>query len=131
MRQRSGRQETTMAKAGTLPEGSFNADLTPISNLTGHKKKRNSLNDVRSIKLTESSSLSEDAATLSSKRNSESESDQDETLQFDESEAEDDIVDSDIESEEVQVREVGNEINFLLGRSSRFGRAVRFNSKFH
>ncbi len=131
VRQRSGRQETTMAKAGTLPEGSFNADLTPISNLTGHKKKRNSLNDVRSIKLTESSSLSEDAATLSSKRNSESESDQDETLQFDESEAEDDIVDSDIESEEVQVREVGNEINFLLGRSSRFGRAVRFNSKFH
>ncbi len=51
VKQRSGCQETTMAKAGTLPEGSFNKDLTSTGNLACHQK--HSLNDAADDVLTE------------------------------------------------------------------------------
>ena len=41
--QRSGRQETTMARAGTLPENAYYEDLVPANNNIGTNTKRNYL----------------------------------------------------------------------------------------
>ena len=106
VRQRSVRQETTMAKAGTLPEGSYDVELVPNN------------------------------TTIP-----DSEGNDDEIVHYDDDESDSDIEDSTEFSQThlqtnmnslatLQTNEVGLETSFLLGGCSRYGRTVRFNSRF-
>ena len=93
VRQRTVRQETTMARAGTLPNFLYQREIVPG-----------------------------ESADLSGVHRSEDE-DGCETC----SSAEEEEVDEEDESQSVSTLE--REANFLLGRVSTFGRAVRFNSR--
>ena len=93
-RQRTVRQETTMARAGTLPDFLYEKDIVPGE----------------SVDLTGDVGLPDEYDTSSS---------------AEEKETEDQVGEG-----SVRVATLDGEANFLLGRVSAFGRAVRFNSRF-
>lgn len=121
VRQRSGRQETTMAKAGTLPEGSYNVELRPRDNSID--------DDVEEIQTDEEAAQTKSAIVPDYAQVTELESN-DEVLEYDDDDSEVDDDDFDTDNGLVPVMEVGVETNFLLGRCSRYGRTVKFNSRF-
>ena len=94
VRQRTFRQETTMARAGTLPDFLYEKDIVPGE----------------SVDLTGDVGLPDEYDTSSS---------------AEEKETEDQVGEG-----SVRVATLDGESNFLLGRVSAFGRAVRFNSRF-
>ena len=94
VRQRTVRQETTMARAGTLPDFLYEKDIVPGE----------------SVDLTGDVGLPDEYDTSGS---------------AEEEEAEDQVGEG-----SVRVATLDGEANFLLGRVSAFGRAVRFNSRF-
>ena len=94
VRQRTVRQETTMARAGTLPDFLYEKDIVPGE----------------SVDLTGDVGLPDEYVTSSS---------------AEEGETEDQVGEG-----SVRVATLDGEANFLLGRVSAFGRAVRFNSRF-
>ena len=94
VRQRTVRQETTMARAGTLPDFLYEKDIVPGE----------------SVDLTGDVGLPDEYDTSSS---------------AEEKETEDQVGEG-----SVRVATLDGEANFLLGKVSAFGRAVRFNSRF-
>ena len=113
VRQRSGRQETTMARAGTLPENAYHQELVPIT--SGNQT-------AKSAKYVDRPAI--DAAN--EVRDSDGESDNDtgdEEIRYssDESESESD--------EECETTSLPKEITFAVGSVSRYGRAVKVNQK--
>lgn len=94
VRQRTVRQETTMARAGTLPDFLYEKTIVPG----------------KSVDLTGDVGLPDEYDTSSS---------------AEEKETEDQVGEG-----SVRVATLDGEANFLLGRVSAFGRAVRFNSRF-
>ena len=94
VRQRTVRQETTMARAGTLPDFLYEKDIVPGE----------------SVDLTGDVGLPDEYVTSSS---------------AEEGETEDQVGEG-----SVRVATLDGEANFLLGKVSAFGRAVRFNSRF-
>ena len=94
VRQRSVRQETTMARAGTLPDFLYEKDIVPGE----------------SVDLTGDVGLPDEYVTSSS--------------------AEEEETEDQVGEGSVRVATLDGEANFLLGRVSAFGRAVRFNSRF-
>ena len=118
VRQRTVRQETTMAKHGTLPEYMYQRQCItsdrPI-NIIFEK-------EIRSI----NESVAENTAEMSEDIN-EQELSELEDPEYDESSDESESSESDFQ--ECQA-EIGSSTTFLLGIKSRFGRAVRFNNRF-
>ena len=94
VRQRTVRQETTMARAGTLPDFLYEKDIVPGE----------------SVDLTGDVGLPDEYVTSSS--------------------AEEEETEDQVGEGSVRVATLDGEANFLLGRVSAFGRAVRFNSRF-
>ena len=94
VRQRTVRQETTMARAGTLPDFLYEKDIVPGE----------------SVDLTGDVGLPDEYDTSSS--------------------AEEEETEDQVGEGSVRVATLDGEANFLLGRVSAFGRAVRFNSRF-
>lgn len=120
VRQRSVRQETTMAKAGTLPEGSYEIEMVP-----------NTVND------SDPGENDEEEPVPNTANGSDPETIDEEILQYDNDD------ESDIKNmatvpsrtsiqnlQDFQTAEVGKETSFLLGGRSRYGRTVRFNNRF-
>ena len=103
VRQRSSRQETTMARAGTLPENAYFQELRPLS-----AQEKNS-GDASEEEINEE--LTEDEIP-------EYESDSDVGMSSDDEEF-NDTVDT-----------VSNVALFLVGASSRYGRSITFNKKY-
>ena len=115
VRQRSCRQETTMARAGTLPENAYFDELKPI-----HEQKTK-LNDYEI--LLEGESSGEESASESEGEVLEYESDSENENEIEnENENENDGTD--------HVNSIANVATFLVGTSSRFGRTVKFNRKY-
>ena len=115
VRQRTGRQETTMSKHGTLPEYLYQRHLE-----VGDKVNLNF-------------GVDEDEGThgnLNEHEVSDEASDSDEGQQeFDESSDEEVEVSADDSNSQDQQDELGKSTNFLFGVRSRYGRAVRFNNR--
>ena len=109
VRQRSTRQETTMAKAGTLPEAAYRSLLQP-----SNSELEDPFDDQE---ITEN----EDEAW---------DNDDDEVLEFD-GDGDSNSESSDEEGNTgIQSAEIGREATFLIGQSSRYGRVVRLNNRF-
>ena len=106
VRQRSVRQETTMAKAGTLPEPAYNLDLVPIN---------------QSFIQIENTSPVE-------KRHEDEDDNEDEMIEY-ESDSEDDEIDNTSDGN-MQFSEVSRHSTFLIGGRSRFGRNIRLNNRY-
>ena len=125
--QRSVRQETKMAKAGTLPEGSYEVELVP-----------NTANDSDPEEGEESNDEQEPAPNTAN--GSDPEASNDEILHYDDDDDDDESDIEDIATElsrtsiqnlqDFQTDEVGRETSFLLGGRSRYGRTIRFNNRF-
>ena len=100
VRQRSGRQETTMARAGTLPENAYHEELTPI------------------VAQMEKPTVKETVAI----------NEEDEKIQYSSESDVEDSLSSDDETE-YETTNLSREITFAVGTVSRYGRAVRVNLK--
>ena len=117
VRQRSVRQETTMARAGTLPSYLYHREVQPGESVPLERPEEHQGNEGR-----------ETAA--------EQEEEQEGVLEYDspssceESEEETFVCNSN-ESDDVsgQIPSLDDEANFLLGTVSRFGRSIRFNNR--
>ena len=94
LRLRTVRQETTTARAGTLPDFLYEKDIVPGE----------------SVDLTGDVGLPDEYDTSSS--------------------AEEEETEDQVGEGSVRVATLDGEANFLLGRVSAFGRAVRFNNRF-
>ena len=103
VRQRSCRQETTMARAGTLPENAYFEELIP-----------------------QQQDVIENVGTADLADNVDSEID--EVLEY-ESDSENDVS-SDEENVNTNIETITNVTTFLVGHSSRYGRAVKFNKRY-
>ena len=110
VRQRSCRQETTMARAGNLPENAYFEELTPISSNQGTNTNEESVEE----------ELNEGEDGVEESENEipeyESESDTEAT--------------SGEENDEGRVESVTNVVTFLVGTSSGFGRSKKLNKKY-
>ena len=110
VRQRSGQQETTMARAGTMPENAYFEEMTPIVNdqqMHEEEKQGEEEKEAEEI-IKEILTYSSDDGNISSSEN-----------------------DEDVEENASQtVSEIGNETTFLVGRSSRYGRSITINKRF-
>ena len=96
LRQRTVRQETTMAKAGTLPESFYQQEL-------------------------KTTDANEDIEYNSDDPGN----NENENLEYDTDDSLENCLDN--FNEEV---EISKEATFLVGRTSRFGRAIKFNNNF-
>ena len=97
VRQRSGRQETTMERSGTLSKNPYYIELKPISKVDKeYIDEHESDNEILQCDSIEASVESE-------------ESHNEESLNLE------------------RVFKISNEHSFLIGHSSRFGRSVKFN----
>ena len=103
--QRTGRKETTMARAGTMPENAYFEELSPIKDVTHNSKKS----------VEENKNSEEEILTYSSDEGngSSSESENDESL-----------------INCPSLIQVATEATFLVGQSSRYGRNVTINKKY-
>lgn len=111
VRQRTVRQETTMAKHGTLPEFIYQCHLK-----VGDKVHLN-------YGIHEDEDLNEDEACEEANDSDEGQN------EFDESSDEDVDISTDGNNSQGQQDELGTSTNFLFGARSRYGRAVRFNNR--
>ena len=102
VRQRSGRQETTMARSGTLPENAYFEELQPFTQ-----------NNIQQLDETDME-ISSETESL------EYESDQTTGNDSDEGSIE----------TPGRIFQTANEATFLIGHASRFGRSVRFNKRY-
>ena len=114
VRQRSVRQETTMARAGTLPSYLYQKEIQPgewvcLDQSTSQDQQRNG----------EQEDDSEDGILEYDSPSSREESG-DESFSNNDNEADDDTG---------AIPSLEREADFLLGRVSRFGRSIRFNSR--
>ena len=113
VRQRTVRQETTMAKHGTLPEHLYQHHLE--------------VGDKVNLDFEVGEDEDEDFNEHEAKRACVSDEDQQE---FDESSDEEvDVITDDKFHSQGQQDELGTSTNFLFGTRSRYGRAVRFNNR--
>ena len=99
VQQRSGRQETTMARSRTLSKNAYYEELKPISNVDKEYIDEHE-SDCKILQ------YDSDEASVESE-----ESDNEESLNLG------------------RVFEISNENSFLTGHSSRFGRSVKFNRR--
>ena len=112
-----------MAKAGTLPEGSYEVELVP-----------NTANDSGS----EENNDEQELLVPNTANDSDPKENNDEILHYDDDDDESDIEDMATELsrtslqnfQDFQTTEVGRETSFLLGGRSGYGSTVRFNSRF-
>ena len=120
VRQRTVRQETTMAKHGTLPECIYQRHCIrseqPI-NITFEEADQDEEHAPESEGSGEDSQTKEQAIGESGSE-----------PEYDESSDEDEVGVSD-ESGNYLQGEIGSSTTFLLGARSRFGRAIRFNNR--
>lgn len=102
VRQRTCRQETTMARAGTLPQNAYFEELVPIQEAAGSQAKGTEQN-----RETEEEEIAKEI---------------EEVPQYE----------SDSDNGESSLDDVGvpDVTTFLVGRSSRYGRSVTFNRKY-
>ncbi|CAB3990306.1 Hypothetical predicted protein [Paramuricea clavata] len=126
VRQRSGRQETTMAKSGTLPPTCYQVNL-PIQEVTLHRQ-LDEENELNGIVGPGNQPNIEDAQDVDSSEG-EVEYDSDESeLEF---EGDNDQRNQPLSAEHAaDTPELAREAFFLIGSRSRFGRTVRFNGRF-
>ncbi|KAJ7383334.1 hypothetical protein OS493_028882 [Desmophyllum pertusum] len=114
VRQRTVRQETTMAKHGTLPEFMY---------------QRHSINSDEPINVVfEVANQDVHEAGEGSRTEEQAIDESGDELEYDESSDEDDVGASDERGNYLQ-GEIGSSATFLLGARSRFGRAIRFNNR--
>ena len=110
VQQRNCRQETTMARAGTLPENAYFEELTSISSNQGTNTNQQSVKE----ELNEG----EDGVEES----------EDEIPEY---ESKSDVeATSGEENDEGHVDSVTNVATFLVGTSFRFGRSIKLNKKY-
>ena len=113
------RQETTIAKAGTLPSACYETNL-PVQRVM---LRRDGIHDDSDVPLQPVESNSED--------NSGESQDEDENIEFDSDESvENDGVVGDTRTHSYDEPQLAPEALFLIGRRSRFGRTIRFNGRF-
>jgi hypothetical protein len=113
-----------MAKAGTLPKGSYEVEIVP--------------NTAKVSNAQENNDEQEPVSNIGS--DSHPEANNDEILHYDDDDDESDIEDmaTELSRTNMQVQnfqdfqnaEVGRETSFLLGGRSRYGRTVCFNNRF-
>lgn len=117
VRQRSGRQETTKAKAGTLPPSCYSNTL-PIQrvNLTQREEELSTI-----------ATNDEERRSSDMEDHSEYDSDESEDGESEDHESEDDDPQP---SSSTETAQLSSEALFLIGSRSRFGRPVRFNRRF-
>ena len=106
VRQQTVRQETTMARRGTLPEFMYQRQCEISENPVFIAFDKH------------------DTYSLMEHRLEEDQSDE-----FDESSNEEVVNDDSSEPNTTTHREIGSSVTFLLGARSRFGRVVRFNNR--
>ena len=110
MRQRTVRQETTMAKHGTLPEFMYQRHCVmldqPITFVSGYPEQDMDNNTTETTDVADNDSEIIDEFDPSS----------------------DEEISSD-EISDVSIGEVGRNLNFLFGARSRFGRATRVSNR--
>ena len=119
VRQRSVRQEKTMAKAGTLPSACYETNL-PVQRVM---LRGDGIHDDSDAPLQPVESNSEDSSGESQ--------DEDDNIEFDYDESvENDGVKDDTRTSSYDEPQLAPEARFLIGRRSRFGRTIRFNGRF-
>ncbi|XP_066920118.1 uncharacterized protein [Clytia hemisphaerica] len=124
VRQRSGRQETTMARAGTLPENAYYEELRPNNNEHNSTTKSSEIGNTDEI--VQIRNTNETVDTDDSDKNDELMG-QDEVLEF---ESDIDGEDSSDSEDETVLASVSRQTTFLVGTSSRYGRSVTLNRKY-
>ena len=115
VRQRTVRQETTMAKHGTLPEYLYQRHLEvgyKVNLNFGVDEDEGPHEDLNEREVSEEASVSSEGQQ-----------------EFDESSDEEVEVSADDNNSQGQQDELGTSTNFLFGARSRYGRAVRFNNR--
>ena len=115
VRQRTVRQETTMAKHGTLPEYLYQRHLEVGDKVNlnfGVDEDEGPHEDLNEREVSEEASVSSEGQQ-----------------EFDESSDEEVEVSADDNNSQGQQDELGASTNFLFGARSRYGRAVRFNNR--
>ena len=127
VRQRTGRQETTMAKARTLPSSCYNNANLPVEvvNLGTATAKQIPDNGDQGMETEEEIPVRVDSSNDIEKDGSSDEYDSDET--------DDEEVTLNINENQNTYddrAQVAEEAFFLVGSRSRFGRTIRFNGKF-
>ena len=111
VRQRSVRQETTMARAGTLPSYLYQREVQPGESVSLERSGEQQRNEAEETD-EEDGGLEYDSSS--------SEDLDDESFSTNNDEADDDVG---------GIPSLDHEATFLLGTVSRFGRTVRFNSR--
>jgi len=111
VRQRSVRQETTMARAGTLPSYLYQREVRPGESVSLERSGEQRRNEAEETE-EEDGILEYDSSS--------SEDLDDESFSTNNDEADDDVG---------GIPSLDREATFLLGTVSRFGRTVRFNSR--
>ena len=109
------RQETTMAKAGTLPSSCYETNL-PLQRVM---LRRDETHDNSDAPLQHAAPSTGDIDAEGQDKDSDIEYDLDESVEND--------VTSTVSYDEPQL---ASEALFLIGRRSRFGRTIRFNGRF-
>ena len=119
VRQRSVRQETTMAKAGTLPSACYETNL-PVQRVM-----------LRRDGIHHDSDAPPQPVESNSENSSGESQDEDENIEFDSDESvENESVEDETRLQSYAEPQLASEALFLVGRRSRFGRTIRFNGKF-
>lgn len=113
VRQRSVRQETTMARAGTLPSYLYQREVQPGESVSLEDLEHSISEEQQGIQVGETE-------------------DEDGILEYDSSsdeEAEEGTLPSNSDVADDDIGSLDREANFLLGTVSRFGRTIRFNNR--
>ena len=119
VRQKSVRQETNMAKEGTLPSSGYEINLSVQRVML----RRDGIHNDSDAPLQPVESHSEDSSGQNK--------DEDENIEFDSDQsAENDAVEDDTRTNSYDEPQLAPDALFLIGCQSRFGRAIRFNGRF-
>ena len=132
VRQRTNRQETTMAKHGALPDYVYQRELTSNEryarkNPLSTDDSSPNVNEVASVKhpsLNASRSIFTSPLSFPLEEDDDKKEYEENTDEESTSDQSDDEIDLDITTNQID-----QSTTFLLGRTSRYGRAVRFNSR--
>ena len=127
VRQRSCRQETTMARSGTLPENAYHEELRPIDLEHRVASVEDEEMEEEEVEKEEDEDEKEDEE--------EDEEDEGEAEEWEEEEEEldeEEVLEysSESEDDDFRVNEMDRAATFLVGSTSRFGRDISINKKY-
>ena len=128
MKQRTVRQETTMARSGTLPDACYRTDIRideksdpdQIFSETGNVNAKETNEAKHEENLTTS-----DIAISPFGKDQTDEYSSESSDEYEEESNSDDYLQN-----KITMNEVGKETTFLIGRKSRFGRPIKYNNRF-